>query len=77
MSKQPKYTPAEIELAQTLFAEAKATGTLKAPRAIAALSTSEGYGATVTESVVSYLNYLRDARRALAHDARHKRPLRR
>lgn len=66
MSKQKRpYTAAEIERAKSLFAKAQAAGTLKAPAAIAALALSNGYRRTVTQSEVTYRDYLRDARRAL------------
>lgn len=67
MSKQRRqYTTAEIELANKMFANAKVNGTLKAPSAIAALAIRNGYRQTITQSEVTFRNYLRDARQALA-----------
>lgn len=67
MPKQrPQYTAAEIELANKMFASAKVNGTLKAPRAIAALALTNGYRQTITQSEVTFRDYLRDARQALA-----------
>lgn len=62
--KQP-YSPSEIVLAQKLFKRHHAAGTLKPPRAIAALALSNGVRQTVSASTVTYRDYLRDARRQL------------
>lgn len=60
------FSPAEIALAKQMFARAQAAGTLKPPRAIAALALSNGYRRTVSASTVTYRDYLRDARRELS-----------
>lgn len=61
------YTAAEHRHAQRLFTQAKARGSLKAPRALGALATSDGFVRSYSASSVTYRDYLPDARRALAH----------
>ncbi|HEY4113907.1 MAG TPA: hypothetical protein VGM17_07575 [Rhizomicrobium sp.] len=61
--RKSRYSQAEHQLAQKLFAEAKVSGTLKQPRAIATLIVSSGYTQSVTASAVTYLDYLPEARR--------------
>jgi hypothetical protein len=60
------YTAAEHRHAQRLFAQAKSRGTLKPPRALGALATSNGLVRSYSASSVTYRDYLPDARRALA-----------
>ncbi|MBN9252449.1 MAG: hypothetical protein J0I86_18050 [Mesorhizobium sp.] len=60
------YTPQETALAKQLYERAKATGTLKRPRAIAALALSNGVRQVASASTVTFRDYLRDARQQLA-----------
>ena len=77
MTKQTRrYTSAEHDFAQKLFANAKANGILKAPRALAALALSNGYRQTVTASAVTYRDYLPEARRTLEARPRPRTQLR-
>ena len=63
--KRKPYTPAEIALAERLFAEAQANGTLKPGRGLAALALSTGLGCSVAQAP-SFRDYLPDARKQLA-----------
>lgn len=62
----PRFTPTEIALAKRMFARAEAAGTLKPPRAIAALALSNGLRRSISASTVTHRDYLRDARRELS-----------
>ncbi|MDH0909638.1 hypothetical protein N5C66_04525 [Rhizobium pusense] len=60
-----QYSQQEISLAKRLYGRARMSGTLKRPRAIAALALSNGYRSVVTASEVTFRDYLPDARRTL------------
>lgn len=51
--KQP-YSQQEISLAKRLYGRAKMSGTLKPPRAVAALALSNGYRRVVAASEVTF-----------------------
>jgi hypothetical protein len=65
-SKSANYTPIETALAQRLFTQARANGTLKPPRAVlSVVMASTGQTQSLSQRA-TYRDYLKDARALLA-----------